>query len=28
MTVLYVLGIAAFWALLLVVVRRRFPGEA
>jgi len=28
MVALYVVGIAAFWALLLLVVRRRTPGEA
>jgi hypothetical protein len=28
MTALYVVGIAAFWAILLVVVRRRGPEEA
>jgi len=28
MTALYVLGIAAFWAVLLIVVKRRSPEEA
>jgi len=28
MTALYIAGIAAFWALLLVVVKRRTAGEA
>jgi len=28
MTVLYIAGIVAYWALLLVVVKRRSPGEA
>jgi hypothetical protein len=28
MTALYVAGIAAFWTLLLVVVRRKTPEEA
>jgi len=26
-SILYVIGIAAFWGLLVVVVRRRSPGE-
>ncbi len=28
MTAIYVVGIVAYWALLLVVVKRRTPGEA
>src|SRR5260370_41931104 len=28
MTALYIAGIVAYWALLLVVVKRRSPGEA
>jgi hypothetical protein len=28
MEALYVVGIVAYWALLLVVVKRRSPGEA
>ena len=28
MTALYIAGIVAYWALLLIVVKRRVPGEA
>jgi len=28
MTAIYVVGVAAYWALLLLVVRRRGPEEA
>ena len=28
MEALYIAGIVAYWALLLVVVKRRVPGEA